>query len=44
MTKYLLQDAKENFEINTSLSDGTKVEGQAIDIIKAFSYCQNGNI
>ena len=24
--------------------DGTKVEGQAIDILKAFEYCQQGNV
>jgi hypothetical protein len=44
MTKYLLQKAKENVEIETSLKDGTKVEGTAIDILKAFKYCQKGHV
>ena len=44
LKKYLLQDAKLNIEIKTSLKDETKIEGQAIDILKAFDYCENGNV
>lgn len=44
MKKYFLQRAKENFEIDTNLKDGTKVEGTGIDILKAFKYCQKGHV
>jgi len=44
LKKYILQDASKNIQIILSLEDGTKIEGQALDILKAFDYCQNGNI
>ena len=44
LKKYILQDANTNIQIKSSLEDGTKIEGQALDILKAFDYCQNGNV